>query len=117
MKKSSLVLVVVVLLLGYVSCKCNRMVSTDDRYRNIENCAISRVFRPVCGSDGCKYINGDALICAQNQDRAQGKSEDLVVKEADDELCEDNDTTTGNTIITEADNGTTVLTTTADTTD
>lgn len=47
---------------GWAACLCE--LEEGKRYRAV-TCPITRVFRPLCGSDGCSYINDDALACAQ----------------------------------------------------
>lgn len=47
---------------GWAACLCE--LEEGKRYRDV-TCPITRVFRPLCGSDGCSYINDDALACAQ----------------------------------------------------
>lgn len=47
---------------GWATCLCN--LEEGKRYRSV-TCPINRLFRPLCGSDGCSYINDDALACAR----------------------------------------------------
>ncbi|XP_045128900.1 uncharacterized protein LOC123514791 [Portunus trituberculatus] len=61
-----LAFVIGLLLLGWVSCVCQK--APGSRYRSIDNCPINRMFRPLCASDGCSYINDGALACAQKED-------------------------------------------------
>jgi len=56
---------VLLLLVGWVSCACEK--DPGSRYRSVSNCPINRMFQPMCGSDGCSYINKDALACAQKE--------------------------------------------------
>lgn len=76
----NLPIILVLLLVGYASCTCRHETNTN--FRSVEGCAMNRMYRPLCGTDGCNYINDNALKCAQDYDRSRNLSEEEVVREA-----------------------------------
>ncbi|KAK8406815.1 hypothetical protein O3P69_007401 [Scylla paramamosain] len=83
-----LALVIGVLLVGWVSCVCEK--EPGSRYRTINNCPINRMFRPLCASDGCSYINDDALACAKKDNPQLRFVHDGICKDAEDPKADNN---------------------------
>nr|XP_045597733.1 uncharacterized protein LOC123757877 [Procambarus clarkii] len=76
-------LVVLLLVMGYARCECKPgSGGSEGRYRSVSGCPITRMFQPVCGTDGCDYINESALNCAYRDDLNSGLSEEEAVKMA-----------------------------------
>ncbi|KAK4303044.1 hypothetical protein Pmani_024915 [Petrolisthes manimaculis] len=56
-------------------------------FRSVEGCPINRMYRPLCGTDNCTYINDDALACAQMDDRRRNLQDEEVVRMAYSGMC------------------------------
>merc|ERR1711909_4358 len=46
---------------------CPHPMTGGSQFRELEGCVINRMYAPQCGTDGCNYVNGDALRCANSQ--------------------------------------------------
>ncbi|CAL4135328.1 unnamed protein product [Meganyctiphanes norvegica] len=57
-------LVMLGLLTNAVWGGCPHPRADGSQFRALEGCLINRMYAPQCGSDGCNYVNGDAVRCA-----------------------------------------------------
>ncbi|XP_042858552.1 neurofilament medium polypeptide-like [Penaeus japonicus] len=85
MKVLQLQIALVLFLAGTAWCKCKY----EEGYREVGPCVAKRMYVPLCGSDGCTYVNEDVFKCAEKQDRDRNLSEEEVVKIVFRGRCED----------------------------
>nr|XP_053645483.1 uncharacterized protein LOC128697679 isoform X1 [Cherax quadricarinatus] len=88
-----LLLLLLLLLIEYVRSECRSDPGIPKgKFRNVDGCPVTRTFQPVCGTDGCDYVNDSALHCAYEDDIRRGVPEEEAVKVAYAGHCDQNST-------------------------